>query len=98
MPRSRPGGPTPCSPGRWGGWGLSQVVVAVAGTALLLLVAGVATGLGYGLSVGGAGGETARMLGAAIAQLPAALVIVGVATLAVGTLPRACVAIGWMAV
>jgi ABC-2 type transport system permease protein len=79
-------------------WGLSHLIVAVAGTALLLVVAGVATGLGYGLSVGGAGGETARMLGAAIAQLPAALVIVGVAVLAVGTLPDACVALGWTAV
>jgi ABC-2 type transport system permease protein len=79
-------------------WGLSHLIVAVAGTALLLVVAGVASGLGYGLSVGGAGGATARMLGAAIAQLPAALVIVGVAMLAVGLLPRACVAIGWIAV
>ncbi len=79
-------------------WGLSHLTVAVAGTALLLVVAGVATGLGYGLSVAGAGGETARMLGAAIAQLPAALVIVGVAMLAAGALPNACVALGWITV
>jgi ABC-2 type transport system permease protein len=79
-------------------WGLSHLIVAVAGTAALLAVAGLAAGLGYGLSVGGAGGETARMLGAAIAQLPAALVIVGVAALATGALPDACVAISWAAV
>lgn len=79
-------------------WGLSHVLVAVGGTAVLLVVAGVATGLGYGLSVAGAGGETARMLGAAIAQLPAALVIAGVAMLAAGALPKACVAVGWLAV
>ena len=79
-------------------WGLSHLLVAVAGMAALLVVAGLATGLGYGLSVGGAGGETARMLGAAIAQLPAALVIVGVAMLALGALPDACVAVGWTAV
>jgi ABC-2 type transport system permease protein len=79
-------------------WGLSHLAVAVAGTALLLAVAGLATGLGYGLSVGGAGGETARMLGAGLAQLPAALVIVGIAALAVGAVPDACVALGWMAV
>src|ERR1700722_19462494 len=36
-------------------WGLSHLSVAVAGTALLLVLAGLATGLGYGLSVGGAG-------------------------------------------
>src|SRR3984885_12473317 len=79
-------------------WGLSHLIVAVAGTTVLLVLAGLATGLGYGLSVGGAGGATARMLGAAIAQLPAALVIVGVAALALGALPDACVAIAWTAV
>src|ERR1700761_2617448 len=36
-------------------WGLSHLMVAFAGTALLLAVAGVATGLGYGLAGGGAG-------------------------------------------
>ena len=60
-------------------WGLSHLIVAVAGTALLLAIAGLATGLGYGLSVGGTGGGRARMLGAGLAELPAALVIVGVA-------------------
>ena len=79
-------------------WGLSHLVVAVTGTALLLAVAGVATGLGYGLSVGGAGGETARMLGAGVAQLPAAVVIIGIAALAFGAVPDGCVAIGWTAV
>jgi ABC-2 type transport system permease protein len=79
-------------------WGLSHLIVAVAGTALLLMLAGLATGLGYGLSVGGAGGATARMLGAAVAQFPAALVIVGVAMLALGAVPDACVAVGWTAV
>jgi ABC-2 type transport system permease protein len=76
-------------------WGLSHLLVAVAGTAALLAIAGVATGLGYGLRAGDAGGETARMLGAGLAQLPAALVLVGVAMLAFGVLPDACLAIGW---
>ena len=79
-------------------WGLSHLIVAVGGTALLLVLAGLATGLGYGLSVGGAGSATARMLGAAVAQFPAALVIVGVAMLALGAVPDGCVAVGWTAV
>jgi ABC-2 type transport system permease protein len=79
-------------------WGLSHLLVAVGGTAVLLVVAGLAAGLGYGLSAGGAAGETVRMVGAGVAQLPAALVIVGVAALAVGALPDACVAVGWTAV
>jgi ABC-2 type transport system permease protein len=79
-------------------WGLSHLLVACAGTALLVAVAGVATGLGYGLSAGGAAHQTARMLGAGIAQFPAALVIIGVAVLALGAAPDACVAIAWSAV
>jgi len=59
--------------------------------------AGVATGLGYGLRTGGAGPEAARMLGAAIAQLPAALVIAGVAVAAFGLAPDAGAAASWTA-
>src|SRR5215475_10137514 len=76
-------------------WGLSHLLVAVVGTAALLAVAGVATGLGYGLRAGGTGTEVARMLGAGLAQLPAALVIVGVAMAAFGLVPDACAGIGW---
>jgi ABC-2 type transport system permease protein len=79
-------------------FGLSHLVVAFAGTAALLVIAGVATGLGYGLAAGGAGRETATMLGAGLAQLPAAAVIVGVAALAYGVVPDGCVAVAWTAV
>jgi ABC-2 type transport system permease protein len=79
-------------------WGLSHLLVAGAGTVLLVAVAGVATGLGYGLSAGGAAHQTARLLGAGIAQFPAALVIIGVAVLALGAVPDSCVAIAWSAV
>ncbi|HET9079376.1 MAG TPA: ABC transporter permease [Trebonia sp.] len=79
-------------------WGLSHLVVAFTGTALLLAVAGVAAGLGYVVAAGGAGSETARMLGAGLAQFPAAAVIVGVAVLAFGALPDACVAVSWLAI
>jgi ABC-2 type transport system permease protein len=75
-------------------WGLSHLLVAVAGTAGLLALAGVATGFGYSLR-GAGGGEVVRMLGAGLAELPAALVIAGVAAAAFGLLPDACVAVGW---
>lgn len=81
-----------------GRWAVSHLAVAFAGTAALLAVAGVATGLGYGLAAGRAGGETAKMVGAGVAQLPAAAVIVGVAALAFCVLPDACVAVAWTAV
>jgi len=79
-------------------WGFSHVVIAVAGTAALLAVAGIATGLGYGLRAPQSvtvGGEVARMFGAGMAELPAALVIAAIAAAAFGVLPDACVGIGW---
>ncbi|MGH3246271.1 MAG: ABC transporter permease [Trebonia sp.] len=78
-------------------WGLSHLLVAAAGTAGLLAVAGVATGLGYGLRAGGAGPEVVRLLGAAMSQLPAALVVAGVAAAAYGLVPHVCAAVGWTA-
>jgi ABC-2 type transport system permease protein len=79
-------------------WGLSHVVVAVVGTAVLLAIAGVATGLGYGMRAGGTGEWMARMLGAGLAELPAALVIAGVAIAVFGLLPQLSAAAGWTAV
>ena len=76
-------------------WGLSHVAVAVFGAAVLLAVAGLAAGLGYGLRVGSAGPQAARMIGAAMAQLPASLVMAGVAVALVGLLPGGCVAGAW---
>ena len=71
------------------------MAVAVFGTAVLLAVAGLATGLGYGLRAGSAGPQAARMIGAAMAQLPASLVMAGVAVALVGLLPGASVAGAW---
>ncbi len=79
-------------------WGLSHIAVAVVGTAVLLAVAGVAAGLGYGLRTGSAGSEVARLLGAAMAQLPASLAVAGAAVLLFGLLPRASVAGAWTVV
>jgi len=79
-------------------WGLSHIAVAVAGTAVLLAVAGVAAGLGYGLRTGSAGPEVARLLGAGLAQLPASLVVAGAAVVLFGLAPRASVAGAWTVV
>jgi ABC-2 type transport system permease protein len=78
-------------------WALSHVAVAVAGAALLLAVAGVAAGLGYGLRTGSAGREVARLAGAAMGQLPSALVLTAVTVALFGLLPRASVAGAWTA-
>jgi polyether ionophore transport system permease protein len=79
-------------------WALSYIAVAVAGTVVLMAVAGLATGLGYGLRVGSAGHQAAQMLGAAFAQLPAALAIAAVAVLLFGLWPQAAVPGAWTVV
>ena len=47
---------------------------AAGGAALLLALAGLAAGVAHGLQTGDLGTEVSRLLGAALAQLPAALV------------------------
>jgi len=79
-------------------WGLSHIAVAVVGTAVLLAVAGVAAGLGYGLRTGSAGSEVTRLLGAAMVQLPASLAVAGAAVVLFGLAPRASVAGAWTVV
>ncbi len=78
-------------------WALSHVAVAAGGAALLLAVAGVAAGLGYGLRAGSAGTWAAGMTGAALGQLPSALVLAAVAIALFGMLPRASAGGAWTA-
>jgi ABC-2 type transport system permease protein len=78
-------------------WALSHIVPAVLGAALLMAVAGVATGLGYGLRAGSAGHQTAQMIGAAMGQLPSVLVLAAVAILLFGLWPEAAVPGAWTA-
>ena len=79
-------------------WALSYIAVAVAGTVVLMAVAGLATGLGYGLRIGSAGHQAAQLLGAAFAQLPAALAVAAVAVLLFGLWPQAAVPGAWTVV
>ena len=78
-------------------WAVSHLILAAAGTAAVLAAAGLGAGLGYGLRGGDAGTQLPRLLGAALAQLPAALVVAGVAVALFGLLPRSCVPGGWAA-
>ncbi|MDG4797485.1 anibiotic ABC transporter [Micromonospora sp. WMMD1082] len=79
---------------RWLG---TQVAGAVLGALALMLLAGVTTGLGYGLSVGDPIGWTVDLGGAALLWLPALLVVAGLVTALFGALPRWSVALSWAA-
>ncbi len=76
-------------------WGLSHLLIAAGGTVLILAATGLGTGIGYALRSGGGGGEVARLVGAGLAQAPAALVLAGIAVALFGLAPKASVAGGW---
>ncbi|WP_238425089.1 hypothetical protein [Micromonospora parastrephiae] len=69
-------------------WLAAHLLFALLGPVVVLAVAGLATGLAYGVSVGDVGGEVPRLLGAGLAQVPAVWVLSGLAALLVGWLPR----------
>lgn len=82
----------PVARSRWLG---AHVLVVVAGTVLLLLVEGAATGFAYGLTAEDPLGATGTYARAALLQAPAALVLGGVAVLMFGISGRRSRAIAW---
>ncbi|MCI4063713.1 ABC transporter permease [Micromonospora sp. R77] len=69
-------------------WLLAHLTFALLGPAVVLAVTGFATGLAYGISIHDVAGQLPRMVGAGLAQLPAAWVLTGLAVLLYGLLPR----------
>ncbi|MGC1215303.1 MAG: ABC transporter permease, partial [Micromonospora sp.] len=69
-------------------WLLSHLMFALLGPVVVLAVTGFAIGLTYGISVQDVPRELPRMVGAALAQVPAAWVLAGIAVLLYGLLPR----------
>ncbi len=78
-------------------WGASYLIVAAAGSAAVLVAAGLGSGLAFGLRSGDPGTQVPRLLGAALAQWPAVLAVAAVAVLLFGLLPESCVSGGWAA-
>jgi ABC-2 type transport system permease protein len=79
------------------GWLGSHVVVALLGSAVVLLASGAATGAVRAAATGD-GGEFGRLLGATLVHLPAVWVVAALAVALVGLLPRAATAVAWGAV
>ncbi len=76
---------------------MSHLVIALAGTVVLLALMGTGMGLGYISRSGGGMSQVGRLLGAGMVQVPAALVLAGLAIALFGLLPRISVAAGWTA-
>ncbi|MCX2947768.1 ABC transporter permease [Lentzea sp. NEAU-D7] len=85
---------TPVS--RWG-WVASHAVFALVGGAVVLAASGLGLGLVYGAQTNDVGTVLPQMLGAALAQLPAAWVIAGVALVLFGLFPQ-FTGVSWAAV
>jgi ABC-2 type transport system permease protein len=74
-------------------WVASHLGVALGGSAALMAAAGLGMGLTYGIAVSDMG-QVGRLLGAAVAFVPALWVLVGVTLLLFGVVPRAT-AVAW---
>ncbi|WP_017587727.1 hypothetical protein [Nocardiopsis ganjiahuensis] len=78
-------------------WALAHAGAALAAPVALLAVLGVSVGLGSGLGGGQLWADVARFTGLTLSLAPAVWVVVGVAVLAQGLVPRLSTAVGWTA-
>ena len=69
------------------GWAASHLAIALIGSVVLLVTAGVATGASYALA-GGPWSSVPRILGAAVVYAPAMWLMTGLTALAFGLAPR----------
>lgn len=76
-------------------WLAAHLTVVLAGTTLLLFLAGFSAGLAYGIGTGGVWGKTLELTGAALAYGPAAFIIAGLAVAMFGAVPRLARTLGW---
>ena len=75
-------------------WAVQRLIIPMAGSAMLLLLGGGLLGFSYGNSVG----QTSQTLSLAVAALtywPAVMVLVGIAVLLFGCLPRLAIQLSW---
>ncbi len=70
---------------RWGG---SNLLIALAGTAVVLVAGGVGVGLAFGIATSDLNTQLPRLIGAGLVQLPAAAAVAAVAAAAVGLVPQ----------
>lgn len=77
-------------------WVASHVATAVVGVTALLLAFGGGMALTAGVTLGDTGGLLREVAGAALAQLPAVLVMVGAVVALFALLPRSAVLFSWL--
>jgi ABC-2 type transport system permease protein len=78
-------------------WMLSHIGWVIVGIALLVTLFGVSTGVSYVLAADAPWSEVARLSTAAWVQVPAMLVLAGLAIAVFGALPKLAIAVTWSA-
>ncbi|XVV06894.1 ABC transporter permease [Actinosynnema sp. CA-248983] len=69
-------------------WVGSHLVFATLGVVVVLAAAGLGAGLVHGVRVGDVGGQVARLVGSALAHVPAVWVVAGISLLLFGLVPK----------
>jgi polyether ionophore transport system permease protein len=69
-------------------WAASHIVVAITGSAVAILAAGLVAGLTYGIASGDVGGRLPAVLSVAALQLPAIWMLVAITVVLFGMVPR----------
>jgi ABC-2 type transport system permease protein len=85
---------TPVSRLRWGG---SHLLIVTLGTVIVLVAGGLGVGLAFGIASSDVSTQVPRLIGAALAQLPAALAVAAVGAAFAGLLPKWSASAGWTA-
>ncbi|QKW34296.1 ABC transporter permease [Actinomadura sp. NAK00032] len=79
-------------------WAASHLLFTLLGPVAALVVAGLAAGVAHGLDTGDPGREVPRVLGAALAQLPAVWLVAAIALALFGLVPGLTAGGGWTVV
>jgi ABC-2 type transport system permease protein len=75
-------------------WVLQHTLIAAVSVGVVLLVAGLAAGIAFGL-MGQGWSRVPSSVAATLAHIPAALILVGVVAVVFAVVPRAAVSLGW---
>ncbi|WP_280236005.1 ABC transporter permease [Nocardia cyriacigeorgica] len=78
-----------------GAWLGSHLTVVLAGSALVAVVGGLGAGVSYGVTIGDTAQPT-RLAAAALVYVPAVWVVLAIAVLGFGWIPRAAAALAWV--
>ena len=81
---------------RWR-WGGSNLVIVTVGTVVVLVAGGLGVGLAFGIAGSDVSTQVPRLIGAALAQLPAALAVAAIGATFAGLVPKWSGPVGWAA-